>query len=75
MIKSKTSNFNYGRFDWKMEYPKNREEIKSLDDDTLIKYYRFLPPALGNKYKAFLLSDIVSEVKRRFNSTSLIKIQ
>lgn len=71
MIKQKTNNFNYGRFDWKMDYPKNREEIKNLDDETLIKYYRFLPPALGNKYKAFLLSDIVSEVKQRFISNSI----
>lgn len=65
-----TNNFNYGRFDWKMEYPKNREEIKSLDDDTLVKYWRFLPPALGNKYKAFLLSDIDYEFKRRFKTSN-----
>lgn len=64
--KPKKKYYDYGRVDWKLEFPESRDAIKAVDDETLIKWYRFLPPALGNYKKALLLSDIVYEVKKRF---------
>lgn len=65
-VKPKKSYFDYGRTDWKLEFPESRDAVKAASDETLIKWYRFLPPALGNYKKALLLSDIVYEVKKRF---------
>lgn len=65
-VKPKKAYYNYGRVDWKLEFPESRDAVKAADDETLIKWYRFLSPALGNYKKALLLSDIVYEVKKRF---------
>ena len=59
---------NYGRFDWKMKFPENRDAIRNADDDQIVKWWRFLPPALNDKYKMILLSDITYEFKKRFKS-------
>ena len=68
MSYEKGANFNYGRCDWKMSYPKNRDEIKTADDDQLVKWWRFLSPA-NTKEKCILMGDITYEFKRRFKST------
>lgn len=65
-VKPKKSYYNYGRVDWKLDYPISRDAVKEADDETIIKWYRFLAPALGNYRKNLLLSDIMYEVRKRF---------
>ena len=67
MSYEKGASFNYGRFDWKMPYPKTRDEIKTAEDDQLVKWWRFLSPA-NTKEKCILMGDITYEFKRRFKS-------
>lgn len=61
----KVDKFNYGRFDWKLPYPKNTEEIRSAEDEQIIKWWRFLPPA-KSKENSYILNNIVYEFNKRF---------
>lgn len=71
MNKTQTNKFNYGRYNWKMQFP-NISDVKTMSDEDLHKYYKDLPPALGNQEKARVLNAIVSEVKLRYKQQTTV---
>lgn len=57
---------NYGRVDWKLEFPKSYEEIEKSNDEDLIKWFRFLPGS-NVPYKNSLNIAVKRELFKRYN--------